>query len=86
MNALKYALLISGIGFFSSVTYAHFPFVAPLNYQTFNNHTAILSGFYDNPFASEVAIKNFKFHFHTPTGQKLAAKTRGTNRWESRDR
>lgn len=71
MNTLKSVLLISGIGFFSSVAHAHFPFVAPLNYQTFNNHTAILSGFYDNPFASEVAIKNFKFHFHTPTGQKV---------------
>ena len=56
---------------FGSQAYAHYPFVAPLNYQTFNNHTAVLAGFYDNPFASEVAIKNFKFHYHTPEGQKI---------------
>ena len=54
----------------SSASFAHYPFVAPLSYQTFNNHTAIISGFYDNPFASEVAIKNFTFHFHNPEGQK----------------
>ena len=50
---------------------AHYPFVAPLTYQTFNNHSAVISGFYDNPFASEVAIKKFKFHFHTPEGEKI---------------
>ncbi|WP_180114769.1 DUF4198 domain-containing protein [Acinetobacter sp. YH12063] len=50
---------------------AHYPYVAPLNYQTFNNHSAILSGFYDNPFVSEIAIKNFNFHVHTPSGDKL---------------
>lgn len=58
-------------GVISSTAFAHYPYVAPLSYQTFNNHTAIVSGFYDNPFASEVAIKNFKFHYHTPTGQKI---------------
>lgn len=52
-------------------SHAHYPYVAPLSYQTFNNHSAIVSGFYDNPFASEVAIKNFKFHFHTPVGEKI---------------
>ena len=52
-------------------TYAHYPFVAPLSYQTFNNHTAIVTGFYDNPFSPEIAIKNFKFHYHTPTGDKV---------------
>ena len=50
---------------------AHYPYIAPLSYQTFNNHTAILSGFYDNPFVSEIAIKNFKFHYHIPTGEKI---------------
>lgn len=55
----------------SSASFAHYPFVAPLSYQSFNNHTAILAGFYDNPFASEVAIKNFKFHYHDPKGQKI---------------
>ena len=55
---------------FAASTQAHYPFVAPLSYQTFNNHTAVVAGFYDNPFASEVAIKNFKFHYHNPEGQK----------------
>lgn len=55
---------------FSVSTYAHYPFVAPMSYQTFNNHTTIVSGFYDNPFSPEVAIKNFKFHYHNPEGQK----------------
>ena len=50
---------------------AHYPYVAPLSYQTFNNHSAIVSGFYDNPFVSEIAIKNFKFHIHTPSGEKI---------------
>lgn len=55
----------------ATYSHAHYPFVAPLSYQTFNNHTAVLAGFYDNPFASEVAIKNFKFHYHTPEGKKI---------------
>ena len=59
------------IGAVACQTFAHYPFVAPLTYQTFNNHTAVLAGFYDNPFASEVAIKNFKFHYHTPEGKKI---------------
>ena len=45
----------------SATTHAHHPFVAPLSYQTFNNHTALLAGFYDNPFVSEIAIKSFNF-------------------------
>ena len=55
----------------ASYSHAHYPFVAPLSYQTFNHHTAIIAGFYDNPFASEVAIKNIKFHYHDPAGQKI---------------
>lgn len=55
----------------TTASYAHYPFVAPLSYQTFNNHTAVIAGFYDNPFASEVAIKNFKFHYHNPEGKKV---------------
>ena len=55
----------------TTASYAHYPFVAPLSYQTFNNHTAVVAGFYDNPFASEVAIKNFKFHYHNPEGKKV---------------
>lgn len=63
--------MLCGIALFTQQVYAHYPYVAPLNYQTFNHHTAIVSGFYDNPFASEVAIKNFKFHYHTPAGKKI---------------
>ena len=58
-------------GLVAQLASAHYPFVALLAYQTFNNQTAIISGFYDNPFASEVAIKNFNFHFHTPSGEKV---------------
>ena len=64
-------LMAMGMGCLTTAAMAHYPFVAPLNYQTFNNHSAILAGFYDNPFASEVAIKNFKFHYHNPQGQKI---------------
>lgn len=59
------------LGFTSVSSFAHYPFVAPLSYQTFNHYTSIISGFYDNPFASEVAIKNFKFHVHKPDGTML---------------
>lgn len=71
MNKLVKVMPFLIFGVISSTAFAHYPYVAPLSYQTFNNHTAIVSGFYDNPFASEVAIKNFKFHYHTPTGQKI---------------
>lgn len=71
MNKLVKVMPFLILGVISSTAFAHYPYVAPLSYQTFNNHTAIVSGFYDNPFASEVAIKNFKFHYHTPTGQKI---------------
>lgn len=71
MNFMKISVLLSTSMLMFNVTQAHYPYVAPLSYQTFNNHTAILSGFYDNPFASEVAIKNFKFHYHNPLGEKI---------------
>lgn len=58
----------------AGATQAHYPYVAPLSYQTFNNHSAIISGFYDNPFVSEIAIKNFKFYVHTPAGVKIELK------------
>lgn len=67
----KPTLLLSTALVFVQFSHAHYPYVAPLSYQTFNNHSAIVSGFYDNPFASEVAIKNFKFHFHTPVGERI---------------
>lgn len=71
MNVLKTALLLISALSLSQLSSAHYPFVAPLAYQTFNNHSAIISGFYDNPFASEIYIKNFKFHYHTPANEKI---------------
>lgn len=71
MKILRHALIAVSCGFIAPSVFAHYPFVAPLNYQTFNNHTAVLAGFYDNPFVSEIAIKNFQFHYHTPTGEKI---------------
>lgn len=62
------AVVLSGV---SALTAAHYPYVAPMSYQTFNNYTAIVSGFYDNPFSPEIAIKNFKFHYHNPQGEKV---------------
>lgn len=70
MTLLKTMGLVVG-GLMSGLSFAHYPYVAPLSYQTFNNQTAVLSGFYDNPFSSEIAIKNFKFHYHAPSGQKM---------------
>ena len=71
MKLLKVLASLAPIVILAQSAHAHYPFVAPLSYQTFNNHTSIISGFYDNPFASEVAIKNFKFHYHNPQGQKI---------------
>lgn len=74
MNTFKTLLLCTAAALSTSISHAHYPYVAPLSFQTFNNHTAIVAGFYDNPFAPEVAIKNFDFHFHTPTGEKIYIK------------
>lgn len=74
MNTFKTLVLCTAAAFGTTLSYAHYPYVAPLSFQTFNNHTAIVAGFYDNPFAPEVAIKNFDFHFHTPNGEKIYIK------------
>lgn len=71
MMFFKPILVLSSALFFVQFSHAHFPYVAPLSYQTFNNHSAIVSGFYDNPFAAEVAIKHFKFYVHNPLGEKI---------------
>ncbi len=71
MTFLKRTLALTLFSGFSVLSFAHYPYIAPLNYQTFNNHSAVVSGFYDNPFVSEIAIKNFKFHYHTPVGEKI---------------
>lgn len=69
MTKFPYFAFTALIVTMSAHTSAHYPYVAPLSYQTFNNHTAILAGFYDNPFASEVAIKKFEFQVTNPNGQ-----------------
>lgn len=74
MNLVRNLSLISSSLVIASAAQAHYPYVAPLSYQTFNNHSAIISGFYDNPFVAEIAIKNFKFHVHIPAGQKIELK------------
>jgi hypothetical protein len=74
MNFLKFAGFMCAAFIMAGATQAHYPYVAPLSYQTFNNHSAIISGFYDNPFVSEIAIKNFKFHVYTPAGEKIELK------------
>lgn len=71
MKLLKMSVCLCGSVLMLQAAQAHYPYVAPLSYQTFNNHSAIVSGFYDNPFASEIAIKNFKFHYHNPLGEKI---------------
>lgn len=71
MRLIQALGLAGGVLMVAGTAQAHYPFVAPLSYQTFNNHTAIISGFYDNPFVSEIAIKNFKFDVYSPTGAKL---------------
>lgn len=74
MNFFKSAGFMCAAFIMAGAAQAHYPYVAPLSYQTFNNHSAIISGFYDNPFVSEIAIKNFKFHVHTPAGEKIELK------------
>ena len=74
MKFLKVVACLAPVWALMQTAQAHYPYVAPLSYQTFNNHSAVISGFYDNPFSSEIAIKNFKFHFHTPAGEKIEIK------------
>ena len=70
MSILKKVLILSSGLFLLQQANAHAPYVAPLNFQTYNLNTSIIAGFYDNPFASEVALKNFKFIKITPDGTK----------------
>lgn len=71
MHSFLKPWMFLSLGLLSTAGFAHYPYIAPLNYQTFNNYSAVVSGFYDNPFVSEIAIKNFKFHYHTPDGEKI---------------
>ena len=71
MKLLKVVACLAPVLALMQTAQAHYPYVAPLSYQTFNNHSAVISGFYDNPFSSEIAIKNFQFHYHTPVGEKI---------------
>lgn len=71
MKLLKQSTIATIFSSVSMFSLAHYPYVAPMSYQTFNNYTAIVSGFYDNPFSPEIAIKNFKFHYHQPNGEKI---------------
>lgn len=49
--------------------WAHAPFVAPSSYVVEGRNTAILAGFAEQAFDSEVAIKGFNFKVLTPKGE-----------------
>lgn len=49
--------------------WAHAPFVAPSSYVVEGGNTAILAGFAEQAFDSEVAIKGFNFKVLTPKGE-----------------
>lgn len=49
--------------------WAHAPFVAPSNYVVEGGNTAILAGFAEQAFDSEVAIKGFNFKVLMPKGE-----------------
>ena len=71
MIIFKILPVLLSVLLFCSVSYAHYPYVAPLAYQTFNNQTAVIAGFYDNPFVSEIQIKSFQFTQVNPTGEQI---------------
>ena len=49
--------------------WAHAPFVAPSNYVVEGGNAAVLAGFAEQAFDSEVAIKGFNFKVLTPKGE-----------------
>lgn len=53
-------------------SFAHTPFVAPSSYVVQGGHSAILAGFSEQPFDSEVAIKGFDFKVIYPDGEDQA--------------
>jgi uncharacterized GH25 family protein len=50
-------------------SWAHAPFVAPSSYVVEGGNTAVLAGFAEQAFDSEVAIKGFNFKVLTPKGE-----------------
>ena len=47
-------------------TMAHAPYTAPIQFWVEGGHTAILAGFAEKPFDSEVAIRGFEFQVVNP--------------------
>ncbi|MBI1450801.1 MULTISPECIES: DUF4198 domain-containing protein [Acinetobacter] len=66
MNKTLLTALIMGL--FSTLANAHAPYTAPVSFNVTGGHSAVLAGFADAPFDSEVAIRGFEFKVITPSG------------------
>lgn len=67
MKKIAFALCLSSL---SSFAFAHFPFVAPINYWVNGGHSAVISGFAAHALDSEIAIKGFDFNVINPNGEQ----------------
>lgn len=67
---MKKTVLALIVGLTSFSGFSHAPFVAPSNYIVAGGHTAVLAGFAELPFDSEVAIRGFEFNAFNPLGEK----------------
>lgn len=56
---MKKIILLASL--FSTLSYAHDPFVAPLSYVTSNTQIPVLSGYAEHAFDSEYALKDASF-------------------------
>lgn len=64
----KTMLTVVMLGLFSTLANAHAPYIAPVSFNVTGGHSAVLAGFADAPFDSEVAIRGFEFKALTPSG------------------
>lgn len=69
---MKKAILALAVSLVSINSFSHAPFVTPSNFVVAGGHTAILAGFAESPFDSEVAIRGFEFNVVNPLGEKKA--------------
>lgn len=69
---MKKLILTLAVSLVSVNSFSHAPFVAPSNFVVAGGHTAILAGFAESPFDSEVAIRGFEFNSFNPSGEKKA--------------
>lgn len=66
---MKKWLAAYALGLCTLQVWAHAPFVAPSSYLVQGGNTAILAGFAEAPFDSEVAIRGFEFQVIHPQGE-----------------